>query len=419
MVLQIFADNGTLQQVGNNHFPKKNPGLSDEYSLEEYLSESQFSSLKRETIKFIYGDKCDTSVDRILKEREPNVKVDVNELSPMDGILYIQQGEMGIAYPHDDHIKYIGSSGATTCHLLLIRDIATGVCGVAHIDSVSYTDLSGFLNKLRNVIKQKHEAQPSARHVDESKQCHQANNERASLDLYIVGGYQDERGMSEKLSMALLKYFITSTEKFTLKVIAIGSLNTTSITNKQNVEDSSNLSSDTDSIHLHNAPILYGAATEIRTGRVFPATFPYRGPDETIRHLRLTFGARQNGLNDYYNCDTRELIVPAFSCNPHIENLKYYMELPDETFLQFMSTSPKVEPSYFIESQKKVFRAAIENPNLYQNVFPGRCNRVWKFYKNQGWMIKDGKKSKCKIIDQEDIEVFQQSDCDYALPSDG
>merc|ERR1712064_133330 len=132
----------------------------------------------------------------------------------------------------------------------------------------------------------------------------------------------------------------------------------------------------------------------------------------------MGFCGRSNGFVEPYNHKTGELVVTAFSVNIHTERLLYYMEMPDQTFLQRMSTSPKVEPPYFVENQKKIFRTAIENPDLYKDIFPGRSSRVWKFHKDKGWALKDDRPSPCKIIDEEDIKLFQKLDCDQKLSSD-
>ena len=394
MVLKVLIDENSTKDVGTYYFPKKGPGLSDKYKLEEYLSESPFSYLKQETIKFIYKDICDEDVEQMLDGKKPKEKVEVDDLLPKDGILYLQQGEMGITHPQDEHIKYIGSSDATTCHLLLLRDNLTGVSGVAHIDEVNSSHLNNFISKVRKLANERingQENQSNDNSTEQTHKCDRSNtNDTRPLELYVVGGYQDERGMSERLSIELLTYLIESPEIFLLKILAIGSLNTTRMN------------------QTYNAPILYGAAIEMVSGRVFPAGFAYRGPDETIRHLRLSFCGRKNGFVEPYNHETGELIVQAFSVNAHTENLAYYMRLSDDTFLQCMSTSPKVEPLYFVENQKKIFRTAIENPDLYKDIFPGRSSRVWKFHKDKGWTVVDNGKSPCKIIDQDDIKFFQK-----------
>ena len=86
-----------------------------------------------------------------------------------------------------------------------------------------------------------------------------------------------------------------------------------------------------------------------------------------------------------------------------------------------MSTSPKVEPTHFIGNQRKMFRTAIENPDLYKSIFPEGRNRVWTLHKNSGWVMKTDKKgtfSSAKIIDEEDLELYDKSYCDVEKASD-
>ena len=325
-----------------------------------------------------------------------NNEVNINDVSAKDGVLYVQQGEIGITCPKDKSIQYIGSSDATTCHIVIIRDSDTGVSGVAHIDSMNQDHLNKFVGKITNLVKLRcddRKDEPNiANESQEGKGDVPIKCDKQPLELYVVGGYQDERDMSEELSMDLIKYFIHSRQHFVIRILAISKLNTIHVDGKD----------------PHNAPILCGSAVELSTGNVFPANFSYRGPDETIRHLRLSFCSRKNGFVDPYNPETGELTVSSFHVNAHTENLTYYMQLPDETFLQFMSTSPKVEPPHFVENQKKIFRTAIDNPNMYKDIFPNRCDRIWTFQKGRGWLLK--REGSCKIVDQEDEEKNQICD---------
>ena len=397
MVLLTFSDKDNLKDIGTYYFPKKGPGFSDEYELEEYLSQDHFTYLKQQTIRFIYKDISNEDVGQILIDGKcDNITIDIKDVNVKDGVLYVQQGEIGISCPKDKSIQYIGSSDATTCHLVIIRDPVTGVSGVAHIDDVKPSHLDKFISKVRNLVQVRSNANESQSNpVNESQEpkCDKVETgDSQPLELYIIGGYQDERDMSEELSMDLIKYCMHSRQKFTLRILAIGALNTVSVEGED----------------PHNAPILCGAAIELSTGRVFPANFPYRGPDETIRHLKLSFCGRKDGFADPYNPETGELIIPSFHVNAHTENLTYYMQLPDKTFLQYMSTSPKVEPPHFVENQKKIFRTAIENPNMYKEIFPNRCDRIWIFQEGHGWRMKS--RGNCKIIDEEDERLFQECD---------
>jgi hypothetical protein len=60
-----------------------------------------------------------------------------------------------------------------------------------------------------------------------------------------------------------------SESHFCLNILAIGELNTSFSKS-------------------YPAPILYGAGIELKSGTVFPATFPDHGPDNILRHVRLS-----------------------------------------------------------------------------------------------------------------------------------
>ena len=83
-------------------------------------------------------------------------------------------------------------------------------------------------------------------------------------ELSIIGGYQDERGISLSITSSLLDLLTSSQTVYRLVVAVLGQLNTE-----------------------HRAglawPKVYGGAVDLRTGEVFPATFRYHGPDPDIR----------------------------------------------------------------------------------------------------------------------------------------
>lgn len=41
-----------------------------------------------------------------------------------------------------------------------------------------------------------------------------------------------------------------------------------------------------------NCPIIYGVGVNIKTGEIFPASFPDRGPDRQLRDARIFMGAQ-------------------------------------------------------------------------------------------------------------------------------
>ena len=50
--------------------------------------------------------------------------------------MYVGQREMAVASAEDAAgVQLLGSEDATTCHVVVLRDAAAGVTGLAHIDS--------------------------------------------------------------------------------------------------------------------------------------------------------------------------------------------------------------------------------------------------------------------------------------------
>ena len=96
MVLLTYSDRDTLKDVGTCYFPKKGPGFAEEYELEEYLAQEHFTYLKQQTLRFIYKDISDGDADKILHGiKADNTEVNINEVPAKDGVLYVQQGEIG------------------------------------------------------------------------------------------------------------------------------------------------------------------------------------------------------------------------------------------------------------------------------------------------------------------------------------
>ena len=69
---------------------------------------------------------------------ESFIDQEVRTFEKQDKVLYVGQREMGVVSRDDDVIDIVGSEDATTCHIVILRHISTGVTGVAHIDCGDY-----------------------------------------------------------------------------------------------------------------------------------------------------------------------------------------------------------------------------------------------------------------------------------------
>ncbi len=90
-----------------------------------------------------------------------------------------------------------------------------------------------------------------------------------TLEISLVGGFQDDLGKSEELSLRLFRDLVKSDVNFILGLCCIGSLNTTL---RRRRRGSSNCCSSAP------FPIFYGCGVDVETGDIFPAKFDDQGP---------------------------------------------------------------------------------------------------------------------------------------------
>ncbi|CAH1119371.1 unnamed protein product [Phaedon cochleariae] len=129
-------------------------------------------------------------------------------------------------------------------------------------------------------------------------------------------------------------------------------------------------------------PILYGVGVSVKTGEIFPATFPDKGPEEHLRSARHLSGNRR--ILDIYDPATGLLTISPFdySCPVGAD----FLEGQDDRFvLENLSTSPEVEPPHFVAQIRATFRYMRDNPA--ERVFQGGKPRCFKRDDRSGlWM---------------------------------
>lgn len=252
--------------------------------------------------------------------------------------LYVAQKEM-VAVRVGEQLELVGSEDATTCHIVLLVHRDTNTAALAHLDSCDESDFEDFEQEVRRVS-----GRESSEHIQ--------------LDTYIVGGYQDERGLSAELSESLLQYLAKATPSttFHLQLCYIGSVNTV-------VKDGVAW------------PRVYGAAYSLTTDQFSPARFAYHGPDTDIRSLRSYSDLR--GLLSLYNGSSGRLVMPPFTYPP-LRNAHLWLQATDEFLLNKCSTSPLVEPPDFCEQLRKTFRRMLTDPKPLESIFKGRRAREYE-----------------------------------------
>ncbi|XP_043945111.1 protein N-terminal asparagine amidohydrolase isoform X2 [Protopterus annectens] len=257
----------------------------------------------------------------------------VRTVDPKVGF-YVHQREFAVTVPADDSVSILGSDDATTCHLAVLRHTGNGVTCVAHFDELNIMmAVSSMVNAVKGF---------SAGCTD------------GCLELHLIGGFCDDRRMSKKISLQILEAFGKQQEDVHLKTFCVTELNDV-------VKNG---------IHW---PIIYGIGVDVKTGEIFNASFPDRGPDEVLRSVRTSEGRLMEKI---YDSESRQVQIEPFCWYPyrHVEEL---LAQSDEVLLQCLSTSPLVEPPHFISHIKKMLMFLRDHP-CPSVFFPEGKPRVYK-----------------------------------------
>nr|CAH7718030.1 unnamed protein product [Callosobruchus chinensis] len=237
------------------------------------------------------------------------------------GSLYVMQQEYAAVAPRNKVVDIMGSDDATTCIIIIVRDRNSGATALAHLDNPP-----GVEKAVEKIIK-------NLQHLSDA--CSQGK-----YDIYLVGGYQDPKGLSEQLFGEIFKTVQKLPQEIHLKLACIGEANTV-VKNRT------------------PWPKVYGVAVKIDTGEIFPATFEEKGPDEILRHVKILAGT--SDIMNIYDNQSNIIKIGPFSYTP-FHGMEYLLKVSDEVVLQHTSTSPDVEPSDYVTNIKKAVQFMIEHP---------------------------------------------------------
>ncbi|XP_072124938.1 protein N-terminal asparagine amidohydrolase isoform X1 [Mobula birostris] len=266
---------------------------------------------------------------------KPAVKVDSK------GLLYIQQREFAATTPQDGSVSILGTEDATTCHMVTLRHTGCGATALGHCDGM---DTAVCVSKMLNAVKSLSDGFSHGRY-----------------EVHLVGGFMDEGYLSQKLTLELLEALNSQSEKIHLETYCVTELNDVK---QQNT----------------HWPVIYGIAVDVKTGDIFQATFPERGPDEDIRSAR-TFLA--GPMMSIYDSKVEELQIEPYEWKP-FPHAKFWLQQPDHVLLEYFSTSPLVEPPHFIKHWKNVlkFLSAVPEeapfPNSKPRNYKKTADGVWR-----------------------------------------
>ncbi|XP_058495976.1 protein N-terminal asparagine amidohydrolase-like isoform X1 [Solea solea] len=257
------------------------------------------------------------------------------------GLLYVQQREFAATTPADNCVSVIGSEDATTCHLVVLRHTGSGAVCLAHCDgSSTWSEIPLLVKAVMSLSDVSQEGR---------------------LELHLVGGFNDESNASHKLSHNILAAFQKQKEEIHLETCCITELNDVVV----------------DETHR---PIVYGIGVNVKTGEVFPSSFPHKGPAEELRSARTFTGGQ---MADIYDSSRGLVKVGPCKWSPNLD-IAFLLSQNDDTILRYLSTSPMAEPPHFVQHMKSTIRFLLEHPNP-DCLFPGDQPQLYHRTETGDW----------------------------------
>lgn len=243
-------------------------------------------------------------------------------------VLYIHQGEVGNCTPTQADV--IMSDRATTCHILSIQSrtcsskAAPTLVTLTHLDGDIYTDC--IIEIIRRHLHH---------HTTKTR-----SQDKLILVVDVVGGFDDARGSSIKISFWLMHLLAFVAERFrdritiTLRTCAISCLNDNGL----------------------QSPLGRGMGIDMKTGDVFLASADLTiTPAMQLRNARIWAGGGGGRLAMVHSHSSDRLIIQPFEFGV-FDELHKYLNMPDSKMICHTSTSPDVEEGDFCASVRKTLR---------------------------------------------------------------
>lgn len=117
------------------------------------------------------------------------LKQDKVSVKSCHGLVYVGQREVAVIDPtiqsKTHSLIYLGSEDATTCHIIVLKNSASGKAALAHLDQVCSKSIEKIASQL-------------------------GSGTETGVEIHIFGGYEDEREISQELSIELLRFLVKS-----------------------------------------------------------------------------------------------------------------------------------------------------------------------------------------------------------------
>uniref|UniRef100_A0A8C0FI74 N-terminal asparagine amidase n=1 Tax=Bubo bubo TaxID=30461 RepID=A0A8C0FI74_BUBBB len=258
------------------------------------------------------------------------------------GLLYVQQREFAVTTPKDGIVsgsmfwllseQILNFISMSLTNSLLTPSSGSGATCLTHCDG---SDTAAEVSLIMSSVKSFSNTTGYGR-----------------LEVHLVGGFNDDRQLSQKLTNQLLN---KNTKAYKFYFFLLTELN------------------DREEKDIH-FPIIYGIAVNVKTAEIFPATFPEKGPDEDLRSARVLTGA---ALTNIYDAKMEQLHIGPYFWRP-FPHVDFWLEQDDEQILQNLSTSPLAEPPHFVSHIRSTLAFLKEHPFPSRSLFPDRKPRIYK-----------------------------------------
>jgi len=282
-----------------------------------------------------------------LSKNTEQMRQTVKTIQPSERLLYVQQREFAVVSPSDDKVDILGSEDATTCHIVVFRHTGSGAVALSHLDG---SDTEGAVQGMLSGIQRLTIGSP----------------EGGRIECSIVGGFLDDRCESGDVAEKLFMTLQNRMEHIHLKLVC-------------SCEANDRISAD--GVHF---PLIYGVAVDCKSGAIFPASFPDKGPDLALRSARHFVGSTRRHSANVYDPQRQLLVIEPFEFEPWDE-VGLWLRQSDDFLLKYLSTSPDQEPPDFVANLRRTLEFIWRNPSL-KGFFINGCPREYRKGRDGSWI---------------------------------
>jgi hypothetical protein len=339
------------------------PASSANISTDQYLSNhpEHYAHAQRRLQQASSNNYSNTSYDD--DDSLPSITVSSNESRSdysIKPLIYIHQREVGYvsSLQYNQNGALLCSDSATTCHLLALR--STSLRDTPHLkNSSSSTQLAlGSLSHLDSIGQEDCIRKMITTHVQfHSQNNNYSNDNKPIMEIHLAGGFNDERGHSAETTDYLLN--LLSDLAFEYKDRIRMKLSTCIVSTLNDTKHMGMMTTTTMSQEEQSRHVVGGMSLDVNTGKLtllHSIDDELRGPDSTLRHVRLWSSSPQvKNVSTVHRPTFEGVTIEPFYYEP-FPDMETFENLPDELILEYTSTSPHCEPYDFCNVTRKVCR---------------------------------------------------------------